>query len=109
MHYNKDVNNATKDTQGKIDGNGIIVKVPYATTDKVILLAYASASFTIATAHTQDNDAGITATLQWDTQNINTGSGVFDAKIIIDDGDAGTINDIYLAKIKHRSRRTRSS
>jgi uncharacterized protein (TIGR02145 family) len=95
MNYAGD---ATKDTEGKIDGNGIIVKVPYTTTGNVILLAYASASFTIATAHTQDNDAGITATLQWDTQNINTGSGVFDAKIIIDDSSATTPDNIYLAK-----------
>jgi hypothetical protein len=95
MNYGND---DTKDTQGKIDGNGFIVKVPYTATRDVTLLAYTSNSLTITTAHTQDNDAGITATLQWDTQNIHTGSGRFNAKIIIDDSSATTPDNIYLAK-----------
>ena len=96
--YIASIKDSTGDIQGKIDENGVIVKVPYTATSDVTLLAFTSDSVMIIPENTEDSDSGITATLQWDTQAITEGSGIFDAKIIIDDSTATTPDNTYLAK-----------
>ena len=82
-----------------ITPNGVLVKVPYTVTGSTVNLpAFTSTSFTIATAHTQDNDAGIIAVFKWSPQSLAVGTGQFNAYITIDDSTS-TINDnIYNAK-----------
>lgn len=87
------------DMQGVIDASGLTVTVPYTVVNAPVTLPAYTTTFTIDSAHTEDDEVDIVATFSWIEQaDLPVGQGTFTATITIDDSNAGIPDGTYYAK-----------